>query len=217
QGINLVGAQNGHTYLGVARSKKNAEMAFSTLFSLANVIYVNLHGITSPEDIAKYTFDGKTAYPAGNDSNDGKTPATAVKTMARAIALAMPSAQKVKLADNVIVIMGDYDENVLTSFFDDEMTQPNAKAIAGYKYPLIVSGAYGNLRNGAILMSGESILLTADTRFENITFHCEPGKRGSATIYAQNNDLTFGYGIKMEDYAMMDFAYGIAEGAHSPM
>ena len=217
QGINLVGAQNGHTYLGVARSKKNAEMAFSTLYSFANVIYVNLHGITSPEDIAKYTFDGKTAYPAGDDSNDGATPATAVKTVTRAIQLAKPTAQEAKLADNIIVIMGDYDENVLTSFFDEEMTQPNEKAITGYKYPMIVSGAYGNLRNGSILMTGESILLTADTRFENITFHCEKGKRGSATIYAQNNDLTFGFGIEMQNYAMMDAAYGIPEGAHSPM
>lgn len=218
-GIKLVGAQNGHTYLGVARSKKNAELAISTLCSFANVIYVNLHGITSAEDIARYTFDGKTAYPVGDDNNDGKTPATAVRTMARAMQLAKPASQGATMADNVIVIMGDYDENVMTEYLDNDNTQKNPNVITASQCPMILSGSYGNVRNGRMLFAGESILLSADTRFENLQFHGDVAQNGlsSAYFYAQNHNLTFGYGLTMVGYAPIDYSRGIPDGAFSPM
>ncbi len=219
QGMGLIGAQNGHTYLGVARSKDKSDMAVSTLVSFANVIYVNLHGITSNEDIAKYTFDGKTSYAQGDDNNDGKTPATAVKTLERAFQLIKSADEGATLADNVIVIMGDYDENVVADYIDDDMNQPNPKVIKRTNTPAIICGNYGNIRNGELLMSGQSILVNADRRYENLIFHGDKADNGEsvASIYAQNNNVTFGYGISMVGYGIMDDGRGISEGTHCPM
>ena len=219
QSIGLIGAHDGHTYLGVARSKGKPDLAISTLVSFANVIYVNLHGITSDKDMAKYTFDGKTAYAEGDDSNDGKSPATSVKTLGRAMQLVKKAEEGASIADNVIVIMGDYDENVIAAYFDNEMTQPNPKAIPVNNAPVIICGNYGNIRNGGLLVSGDGILLNGDCRFENLNLHGDPADKGNsyAAIYAQNNNLTMGFGLKMTGYAMMDDARGVSEGAHCPM
>ena len=217
--IGLIGGHEGHTYLGVARSKGKPDLAISTLVSFANVIYVNLHGITSDADMAKYTFDGKTAYAQGHDDNDGKSPASSVRTLARALQLCKSAEEGATIADNVIVIMGDYDENVIANYFDNEMKQPNPQALAAVNTPAIICGSYGNIRNGELLVSGEGILVNADRRYENLTFHGDKADNGKsyAAIYAQNNDITFGFGLKMTGYAMMDDGRGISEGAHSPM
>lgn len=200
--INLVGAHAGHTYLALAHGSHNSKIAVSTICSLGKVIYVNHNGITSAEDIQKYTFDGKTAYAAGDDSNDGSAPDKAVSTMKRAMELVIPEKQGGTMADNIIVIMGDYEENILSDI----------------TYPAIICGNYGNIRNGALLADG-MILINADIRLENIKLHGvkDGNSNGQASFFAQNHNLTFGYGISMSDYALMDILYGLPFGALSPM
>ena len=218
--VNLVGAHAGHTYLGLARSNRNPQLAASTICSLGKVIYVNRNGITSAADIAKYTFDGKTAYPAGDDVNDGSSPDKAVKSLARAMQLAVPERLGGTLADNVIVIMGDYDENALAQYLDEECTVANPAALSEFK-PAIICGNYGNIRNGELLAEGGSLQIGADFRFENLTLHGvkESGDTytSHASMYAQNHNLTLGYGITTSHYTLMDSNYGLPHGMLSPM
>ena len=215
--INLVGAHAGHTYLALARSNRNPQMAVSALCTLGRVVYVSLNGITTPEEIARYTFDGKTAYPAGDDSNDGSTPDKAVRTLQRAMELIMPENQGGTMADNIIVIMGNYSENAMAQYLDRDCLNPNPTALQVF-YPSIICGSYGNIRNGELMASGE-IMIGSDVRLENINFHGDPTDQGGsvASVYAQNHNVTFGYGLTMNGYAMMDLAHGLPFGAHSPM
>lgn len=213
----LVGAKADHTYLCLARTSQSASFAISSLCKVGKPIYVNLHGITSPEDIAKYTFDGTSDYPIGDDANDGTTPETAVRTLQRAIDLLPTEQEGGSLASNLIVIMGDYTDNVLSAYTDQLGTIPNPNAIDYNGKPLLICGSYGNVRNGRLLASGESLKLDNDIRFENLHFHGAPGKDDACVFYAQNHNVTFGYGIQMDGYATMLDSRGLTHGAHSPM
>lgn len=216
--INLVGAHSGHTYLGLARSNRNARYAASTLCSLGKVVYVCLHGITTADDIKQYTFDGKTAYPEGNDSNDGSAPGKAVKTLRRAMELVTPAKNGGTVASNVIVIMGDYDQNDLAQYIDSEANEANPGAIADLAQPAIICGNYGNIRNGELMANG-AVQFNADTRLENLTLHGMRDNMSSSQVifYAQNHNITFGYGLHMTDYGRMDLAHGLPHGMLAPM
>lgn len=214
---NLIGAKADHTYLCVAQMSKNATFAISALCKVGKPIYVNLNGITSEKDIARYTFDGTTAYPAGDDSNDGSSPEKAVRTLQRAIDLLPAPEQGGSLASNVIVIMGDYTDNVFPSYLDQLATQPNPQALDYQGKQMLITGSYGNIHNGSILASGESICFDSDIRFENLRFNGHVGHTDACVFYAQDHNLTFGYGITMERYASMLDSRGLTRGAHAPM
>ena len=213
--LNMVGAHAGHTYLALARNYKT-KLAVSTICTLGRVIYVNLNGITSAEDIQKYTFDGKTAYPAGDDNNDGSTPALAVKTLKRAMQLVNQEKNGGSLADNVIVIMGDYDQNTLAKYNDTEGTISNPNYVGDDMNPAIICGNYGNIRNGELLAEG-SLFINADLRLENLNLHGQESNDSQVLIYAQNHNMTFGYGLTMNGYANMGLDYGLPFGTLSPM
>lgn len=213
----LIGAKSGHTYLCVATTQQSGAFALSTLCKMGKPIYVNLNGITSPDDIARYTFDGKTAYPRGNDSNDGSTPETAVRTLQRAIDLLPSVKEGGSLASNVIVIMGDYSDNVLAKFGDQKGTTDNPRRLNYQGKPMLLCGSFGNLRGGTLLASGESVTFDNDIRFENLQFRGRENKEDACVFYAQNNNVTFGYGLTMKNYGMMLESRGLPHGAYSPM
>lgn len=213
----LIGAQSDHTYLCVARTSQSSIFAISTLCKVGKPIYVCPNGITSADDIAHYTFDGKTSYAMGDDSNDGTTPATAVRTLQRAIDLLPSTKEGGTMASNVIVIMGDYADNVLSSYLDQKATQPNPKALDYQGKPLLICGSYGNIRRGSLLASGESIKIGNDIRFENLQFRGKAEGADACVFYAQNHNITFGYGLEMMNYANMLESRGMTHGATAPM
>lgn len=213
----LVGAKADHTYLCLVKHPNNPLFASSALCKVGKPIYVNLNGITTAEDIAQYTFDGTTAYPMGDDGNDGSTPETAVRTLQRAIDLLANESEGGSVASNLIVIMGDYTDNVLSSFTDQKGTIANLQALDYQGKPMTICGSYGNIRKGSILASGESIKIENDIRFENLRFNGKVGGSDACVFYAQNHNVTFGYGISMDRYANMLDSRGLTHGAHAPM
>lgn len=217
--LTLASAVTGHTYLLVARHQRYQFYALSTLYTTKRPIYVNLNGITSAEDIAKYTLDGKTAYPAGNDINDGHSPETAVRTLQRAYDMLDTEEDGGNIANNVIVIMGDYDREIWSFYSDVACTTENPDALKRGNKPALITGAYGNVCNGSVLMTGEAVLMEADTRFENLCLHgkAESKEIERLSIMAQDHNLTMGYGITLENYSSADEQRGLAEGAYAPL
>lgn len=213
----LVGAKSDHTYLCLATTPQSQSFAISTICKIGRPIYVNYSGITSEEDIEKYTFDGKSSYAIGDDANDGSTPETAVRTLQRAIDLLPSEKEGGSMASNVIVIMGDYNDNVLASFLDQKGTVPNPNVLNYQAKPLLICGNYGNIRNGSILAQGESIQIDNEIRFENLEFHGRKGESDACVIYANDHNVTFGYGITMKHYANMLESRGLTHGAQAPM
>lgn len=218
--LQLTGAEKDHTYLLVARHLKYPNYALSTIYSTRKPLYVNLNGITTPEQIKKYTVDGKTAYPEGNDNNDGTTPEKALRTLQRAYDLLQSEEEGGTVAGNVIVIMGDYNRDMWAMYSDDACTIPNPDMLQRAKKPALLTGAYGNLCGGELQMTGESVLLDADTRFEQLTLHGMRGKdnmKKVLSLYAQDHNLTMGYGIFIDNYRSANEKYGLQEGVHAPL
>lgn len=218
--LQLTGAEKDHTYLLVAKHLKYPNYALSTIYSTHKPLFVNLNGITTPEQIKKYTIDGKTAYPEGNDNNDGTSPEQALRTLQRAYDMLASEEEGGTVASNVIVIMGDYDRDTWAMYTDDDCTIPNPDMLQRAKKPALLTGSYGNLCGGELQMTGESVLIDADTRFEQLTLH---GRRGRdnmkkvLSLYAQDHNLTMGYGIFIDNYRSANEKYGLQEGVHAPL
>lgn len=218
--LQLTGAEKNHTYLLVAKHMRYPNYALSTLYSTSKPLYVNLHGITTPEQIKQYTIDGKTAYPEGDDTNDGTSPEQALRTLKRAYDLLESQEEGGTVANNIIVIMGDYDRDMWAMYLDDACTIPNPDMLQRAKKPALITGAFGNIRGGELQMTGESVLLDADTRFEQLTLHGRRGKdnmRKVLSLYAQDHNLTMGYGIFIDNYRSADEKLGLQEGVHAPV
>lgn len=210
----LTGAHFDHTYILKARHRRMADKVVSMIQSFHQPIYVCNEGI-SADDAFRYTTDGRT-YPAGDDANDGKTPATAVRTLKRAYELLPNLVKGGNVAANVIVIMGRYNENVF------------AKSFGGASNPLyfekdkpaMIIGSMGSLKNGSLKICGETVELHADTHFEQLVMFGNSATRHSTEslckIYACGNNITFGYGMQMQGYRQLDLNRGSVEGTSAP-
>lgn len=206
----LTGARDGHTYLLVATHKRWKFCSISSYYSFSKPIYVNLHGIDN-ESAKKYTIDGKTSYAIGNDNNDGLTPQTAVKTLKRAYELL--SAEEI--GGNLIVIMGEYNQNVFNTHTDGSLKIANTDYFPKNK-KAIITGQYGNICNGSLQFASSPSIIDAETRFDNITIKGIGGDKSSATILAQENDLTMGYGLLMDNFSTMTAGRGLIDGSFVP-
>lgn len=213
----LTGARPNHTYQLVAYHRAWKFYALSDRYSFHQPIFVCHNGI-SEADKWNYTTDGRT-YPAGNDDNDGRSPETAVRTLRRAYQLLADRQQGGTMASNIIVIMGDYDEEVFNRYTDRNSRKKNAKWFAKGK-PATILGKYANLRDGKLVFTQPSVTFEEETTLENITLRGADidGKKHAddAIVYAQNNDLTFGYGIQMENYRSAECYHGLIEGSCAP-
>lgn len=206
----LTGAKEGHTYHLSATHRRWKFCTISSYYSFNNPIFVNLHGINS-EDAKKYTIDGKTTYSIGDDNNDGLSPEKAVKTLKRAYELLKSN----QMGNNMIVIMGDYDQNVFNTNSDSQYKVANVEYFKKDK-PTIITGQYGNICNGYLLMKTRTCVIDADTRFENITIHGEDPRRDEVNLMAQENNLTMGYGIMVEGYRRLEPGRGLIDGSFVP-
>lgn len=203
----LTGALKGHTYYLTATHRRWKFCTISGFYSFNNPIFVSLNGINA-DDAKRYTIDRKTTYPAGNDSNDGLSPEKAVRTMKKAYQLIKSS----QIGNNIIVIMGDYDQNIFNVFTDEQYKENNPDYFKKDK-PAIITGQYGNICNGKLLLRSTSCVIDADTRFENLTVH---GNNDYVRIMAQEHDITFGHGMMMEQYSTIEPGRGLIDGSLVP-
>lgn len=194
-------AEEGKTYLITAKHHDQGE-ANSLIHSYSNTVFVCRNGINE-EEAAQYTTNGKN-YPTGDDANDGKTPETAVHSIKRAFELLRQSPNHDMTANNVIVIMGDYDENVVSLYLDADRKVANP-SYSLTDIPVMATGSYGNIRNGRLLLAGQSILLKEDIRLEELTLYGLPDASEQATsnlceIDANGHKLVMGHGISRMGY-----------------
>ncbi len=213
----LTNAQDQHTYLLVASHKTYQNAKFSIFYSTYQPIYVCNRGI-SKFDADVYTTSGKY-YEVGKDTNDGLTPESAVKTLKRAYELLKTKQQGGSLGSNLIVIMGEYEEQDFSEYLDNLCSIPNPNYFEKDK-PAILTGRYNDIRNGRLLIAGESVQLMADTRFEQITLHgaTSDGESPSdlAKIFANGYNLTMGYGIVINGYKNVDSSMGMPSCSFAP-
>lgn len=202
----LTGARDGHTYLLVAYHRRWKFCCISNYYSFNHPIYVCPSGIDANQALI-YTIDGKTSYAKGNDSNDGLSPEKAVLTLKKAYELLKSE----KSGGNMIVIMGDYTQKVFNTHFNDN-TNPSYFI---KDKETIITGQYGNICNGKLLITSDSNAIDADTRFENLTIHGDNIQDG-VTLMAQEHNLTMGYGILMENYAQIGNGKGLIDGSFAP-
>ena len=205
----LTGALPGHTYLLEATHRRWKFCRIGNYHSLGTPIYVCLNGITK-KTASQYTIDGVTTYPAGDDMNDGKSPEKAVSSLKKAYSLLKSD----KMGENLIVIMGDYNEEVFNKFEDENYTAPNRKYFVKNK-KAIITGQYGNITNGKLQMATCSTVIDADTRFDNLTIHRGTNPFNRLEILAQENNLTFGYGIDFMEYSSITGERGLITGSHA--
>lgn len=201
QGPVFNNAEEGKTYLITAKHHEQEE-SFSLIHSYGNTVFVCHNGI-SEEEAAQYTTNGKS-YPIGDDSNDGKTPETAIRTIKRAFDILRQAPDHAKMANNVIVIMGNYDENVVSLYLDADrkIANPNYSLT---DIPVMATGSYGAMRNGRLLLAGQSILLKEDIQLEELTLYGLPDASKQATsnlceIDANGHKLVMGHGISRVGY-----------------
>lgn len=210
----LTGADSTHCFHVVARHRRYPNCIIATFYSFHRPIYVAAHPITG-KDAETYTHNGKE-YAAGDDANDGKSPETAVRTLRRAYELLKTEAEGGTYWNNMIVIMGDYDEAVFNTHHDEYQKSVNPNYFKKDK-PATITGLYGNICNGRLKMITECNVIDAETRFESLVLHGSDEYAGNIfVLYAQDNNLTMGDGLRMEGYAPMPATRGFQPGINAP-
>lgn len=186
------------------------------LFYVKSVVYL------CPADV---TVGDKT-YKAGNDSNDGLTPETAVQTWKGAYS---KLEKQGSWDDNIIVLMGKSGQDVTNN-------TDNGFSSTGYwsgdnldkwndakKSPLFknatIRGSWGGVDYaGEISMRGgnewnKGLTIFGDTRFQYITFRRV--NESYDILYCNYNNLEMGEGIQMKNYNQKFNGDGTLDGATS--
>ena len=168
-----------------------------------------------------------TEYNQGDDSNDGQTPETAVRTWKGAYSKLEKNGS---WDDNTIVLMGTSDENVTnntdngfssTGYSSEDAIDKWNEAKA--KSPLFknatIRGSWGDVDYaGEIRIKGGNLWNTGltifgDTRFQYITFR--RANENYDVLYCNYNNLEMGEGIQMKNYDQKFEGDGTLDGATS--
>lgn len=168
-----------------------------------------------------------TEYNQGDDSNDGQTPETAVRTWKGAYSKLEKNGS---WDDNTIVLMGTSDENVTnntdngfssTGYSSEDAIDKWNEAKA--KSPLFknatIRGNWGDVDYaGEIRIKGGNLWNTGltifgDTRFQYITFR--RANDNYDVLYCNYNNLEMGKGIQMKNYDQKFNGDGTLDGATS--
>lgn len=202
--------------------KDGVELLNTWLFYTKSVVYLCPAGATAT------TANGnKISYNQGNDSNDGQTPETAVRTWTGAYS---KLEKQGSWDDNTIVLMGTSDENVTnntdngfssTGYSSEDAIDKWNEAKA--KSPLFknatIRGSWGDVDYaGEIRIKGGNLWNTGltifgDTRFQYITFR--RANDNYDVLYCNYNNLEMGEGIQMKNYDQKFEGDGTLEGAKS--
>lgn len=206
----------------IVTTKDGVELLNKWLVYTKSVVYLCPAGATGT------TAEGKTiSYNAGNDSNDGQSPETAVRTWKGAYSKLEKNGS---WDDNTIVLMGTSDENVTnntdngfssTGYSSEDAIDKWNEAKA--KSPLFknatIRGSWGDVDYaGEIRIKGGNLWNTGltifgDTRFQYITFR--RANDNYDVLYCNYNNLEMGEGIQMKNYDQKFNGDGTLDGATS--
>lgn len=206
----------------IVTTKDGVELLNKWLVYTKSVVYLCPAGATGT------TAEGKTiSYNAGNDSNDGQSPETAVRTWKGAYS---KLEKQGSWDDNTIVLMGTSDENVTnntdngfssTGYSSEDAIDKWNEAKA--KSPLFknatIRGSWGGVDYaGEIRIKGGNLWNTGltifgDTRFQYITFR--RANDNYDVLYCNYYNLEMGEGIQMKNYDQKFNGDGTLDGATS--
>lgn len=206
----------------IVTTKDGVELLNKWLVYTKSVVYLCPAGATGT------TAEGKTiSYNAGNDSNDGQSPETAVRTWKGAYS---KLEKQGSWDDNTIVLMGTSDENVTnntdngfssTGYSSEDAIDKWNEAKA--KSPLFknatIRGSWGDVDYaGEIRIKGGNLWNTGltifgDTRFQYITFR--RANDNYDVLYCNYYNLEMGEGIQMKNYDQKFNGDGTLDGATS--
>lgn len=210
----------------IVTTKDGVELLNKWLVYAKSVVYLCPAGVTVT------TADGKTiSYNAGDDSNDGLTPATAVRTWKGAYS---KLTVKGSWDDNTIVLMGKSDQSVTNDgsdgfpnnndYYSSSEKWENAKASSPFFRNTTITGSWDGVDyKGVIEMYGgnyrnHSIAIFGDTRFQYLAFNRNPNNTEGDyfdILYCQFYNLEMGEGIQMTNYQKMYQGDGTIKGAVS--
>lgn len=206
----------------IVTTKDGVELLNTWLVYTKSVVYL------CPDRATATTANGnKISYNQGNDSNDGQTPETAVRTWTGAYS---KLEKQGSWDDNTIVLMGTSYENVTnntdngfssTGYSSEDAIDKWNEAKA--KSPLFknatIRGNWGDVDYaGEIRIKGGNLWNTGltifgDTRFQYITFR--RANDNYDVLYCNYNNLEMGEGIQMKNYDQKFNGDGTLDGATS--
>lgn len=206
----------------IVTTKDGVELLNKWLVYTKSVVYLCPAGATAT------MANGNTiSYNQGDDSNDGQTPETAVRTWKGAYSKLEKNGS---WDDNTIVLMGTSDENVTnntdngfssTGYSSEDAIDKWNEAKA--KSPLFknatIRGSWGDVDYaGEIRIKGGNLWNTGltifgDTRFQYITFR--RANENYDVLYCNYNNLEMGEGIQMKNYDQKFEGDGTLDGATS--
>ena len=206
----------------IVTTKDGVELLNKWLVYTKSVVYLCPAGATGT------TAEGnKISYNPGDDSNDGQSPETAVRTWKGAYS---KLEKKGSWDDNTIVLMGISDQYVTNSTTDgfsstgysseDAIDKWNeAKAKSPLFKNATIRGSWGDVDYaGEISIKGGNswntgLTIFGDTRFQYITFR--RANENYDVLYCNYNNLEMGEGIQMKNYDQKFNGDGTLDGATS--
>lgn len=166
------------------------------------------------------------SYNQGDDSNDGQTPETAVRTWKGAYSKLEKNGS---WDDNTIVLMGMSDKDVTNNgndgftsvTFNTSSEWEREKAESPFFRNTTITGSWDGVNyKGIIEMYGghdrnHSLPIYGDTRFQYLTFNRNNNNENYDILYCQFYNLEMGEGIQMTNYKNMFSGDGTIKGAVS--
>lgn len=206
----------------IVTTQDGVELLNKWLVYAKSVVYLCPAGATGT------TAEGNTiSYNAGDDSNDGLTPATAVRTWKGAYS---KLTVKGSWDDNIIVLMGMSDKDVtndgndgFTSVtFNTSAEWENKKSNSPFFKNTTITGSWNDVDYGGVIqMRGgnyrsNGLPIYGDTRFQHLTFKRNEYVSDKYDIlYCQFYNLEMGEGIQMKNYTESYNGDGTIVGAKS--
>ena len=205
----------------IVTTKDGVELLDKWLFYVKSVVYLCPAGATGT------TAEGnKISYNQGDDSNDGQTPETAVRTWKGAYSKLEKNGS---WDDNIIVLMGKSDQSVTNNgnngftsvTFNTSSDWEREKAESPFFRNTTITGSWDGVNyKGIIEMYGghdrnHSLPIYGDTRFQYLTFNRNNNNENYDILYCQFYNLEMGEGIQMKNYKNMFSGDGTIKGAVS--
>lgn len=205
----------------IVTTKDGVELLNKWLVYTKSVVYLCPAGATGT------TAEGKTiSYNAGNDSNDGQSPETAVRTWKGAYS---KLEKQGSWDNNTIVLMGMSDKDVTNNgndgftsvTFNTSSEWENKKSTSPFFKNTTITGSWDGVNyKGIIEMYGghdrnHSLPIYGDTRFQYLTFNRNNNNENYDILYCQFYNLEMGEGIQMTNYKNMFSGDGTIKGAFS--
>lgn len=205
----------------IVTTKDGVELLDKWLFYVKSVVYLCPAGATGT------TAEGnKISYNQGDDSNDGQTPETAVRTWKGAYSKLEKNGS---WDDNIIVLMGTSDKDVTNNgndgftsvTFNTSSDWEREKAESPFFRNTTITGSWDGVNyKGIIEMYGghdrnHSLPIYGDTRFQYLTFNRNNNNENYDILYCQFYNLEMGEGIQMTNYKNMFSGDGTIKGAVS--